>query len=370
MKKLVSLIFLCICLLPVQALTCSTFVLDNNGHPVYGKNADWSPIPAYIFVNKRGVAKTTIPNGTDPVAAWTSKYGSVTFNIYPREIPFEGINEAGLFVSAIGHFDAEYPDPDSRPAISVLRWVQYQLDNFSTVDEVIGSDKDINIPKTNGGTKGSMAGFHYLVSDSKGNSATIEFLDGKIVFHTGETLPVKVLTNTTYDQSLAVLSHFQGFGGYLPIPRSTFWIYLSKYINSYLRFVCAADMLQKFNPQTSGPPVDYAFHILDSITMHGKAKAVWQSVYEADSKKIYFQSWNSQRTRYYDISAFDFSCNTSVKALDVNAELEGDVTNSFVDYTEDMSRELAKTMLQFAPLTNEQLEIYVTYPEKYTHCTE
>ena len=60
-KHLSSIIFsiLCICLVPVTGLPCTTFVLNNNGQPVYGKNADWEHIPGFVIVNKRGVAKTS-----------------------------------------------------------------------------------------------------------------------------------------------------------------------------------------------------------------------------------------------------------------------------------------------------------------------
>ena len=61
-------------------------------------------------------------------------------------------------------------------------------------------------------------GVHFLVGDSKGNCASIEFIGGKMVCHTGQTMPVKVLANSTYDQSAAVLKLFRGFGGFFPIP--------------------------------------------------------------------------------------------------------------------------------------------------------
>ena len=282
MKKLVSLIFLCICLLHAQALPCTTFLLDNNGQPIYGKNMDFQPMAAYVLINKRGVAKTTVPTDTDPVATWTSKYGSITFNWLARELPFEGINEAGLFVSAMGGGDiSELPEPDSRPAMSPDQWIQYQLDNFSTVDEVIAGDKIIRIEKPV---------FHFMVCDSQGNCAVIEFPKGKQVCHIGETLPFKVDTNTTYDQSLEVLSHFLGFGGYLPIPRGNLLMnlsfYLSKDTNSFLRFVRAADMLQKYDPQTSGPAVDYAFDTLEYVAMMG-GRSMWRTVYDIGNNTIY-----------------------------------------------------------------------------------
>lgn len=37
---------------------------------------------------------------------------------------------------------------------------------------------------------------HWLVCDSTGQCATVEFLKGKTVYHTGDELPVKALTNS------------------------------------------------------------------------------------------------------------------------------------------------------------------------------
>lgn len=185
-------------------------------------------------------------------------------------------------------------------------------------------------------------------------------------------MPIKVLTNSTYDKSITMLGRFQGFGGFLPVPRGSFWMNFSPNTNSLLRFVRAADMLRNYIPQTSGPAVDYAFHMLKDIEMNyrGHTVAVWSTVYDSSNKKIYFRSSDNDHIRWIDLNAFYFSCSTPVKALAVHDELEGDVTGSFIDYSEDINRELAKNISQFVPLTDEQLEIYITYPEKYTHCTE
>ena len=45
-KHLSSIIFIiiCMCFVPVTGLPCTAFMLDNNGQPVYGKNADWTRI--------------------------------------------------------------------------------------------------------------------------------------------------------------------------------------------------------------------------------------------------------------------------------------------------------------------------------------
>lgn len=61
-----------------------------------------------------------------------------------------------------------YPLLDNRPAVNELQWVQFQLDNCSTIDEVIKSDKFIRISKIN-------QDLHFLICDKSGNTAVIEF---------------------------------------------------------------------------------------------------------------------------------------------------------------------------------------------------
>ena len=101
-----------------------------------------------IIVNKRNVSKTALYptdwTGGEPVS-WTSKYGSVTVNHWGREFSFDGMNEAGLVVSAMGLELTEYPAPDARPAIAAIQWVQYQLDTAATVADVIASDAEMRI---------------------------------------------------------------------------------------------------------------------------------------------------------------------------------------------------------------------------------
>ena len=358
-KRLSSIIFsiLCICLAPISGHSaCTTFVLNNNGQPVYGKNADSEPIPSFVIVNKREVAKTSMFLAQEPGAkriSWTSKFGSVTFTFVARELPFEGLNEAGLFISTMGLFtDTEYPQPDSRPAINTLQWVQYQLDNFSTVDEVIASNKNIRIQDSRGD--------HYLISDRRGKCASIEFLKGELVCHTGWTMPVKVLANSTYNQSIAYYRQQRFKNVFSPIP-------IPEEIRPSLdRFALAADRVKRYRPWRSGPAVDYAFQILQDVeTSPTYHSALWSVVYDSANKQIHFRSWNNDQIRWIDLNALDFSCTTSVKVLDVSADLSGDVSNSFVDYTKEVNLE----MLNHWGFSQAALDYLSSYPDT-TVCTE
>jgi hypothetical protein len=104
-----------------------------------------------------------------------------------------GMNEAGLMISTMALGETQNPEPDERPPLASSFWAQYQLDNFSTVEEVIASDDEIRIADTVD---------HYLVCERQGDCATLEFLEGEMVVHTGGTLPVKALTNSAYQEAV------------------------------------------------------------------------------------------------------------------------------------------------------------------------
>ena len=100
-------------LAPLKGQTCTTFCLDHGDRPVFGRNYDWTVEDGLVIINKRGVTKAS----TLGRLAWTSKYGSATFNQYGREFPIGGMNEAGLVVESMVLLETEYPLSDTRPGI-------------------------------------------------------------------------------------------------------------------------------------------------------------------------------------------------------------------------------------------------------------
>jgi penicillin V acylase-like amidase (Ntn superfamily) len=97
-----------------------------------------------VVVNKRGIEKRNL-SWADLVAArpgeprmkWTTKYGSVTFNAFGIDLPCYGMNERGLFLVEL-FLDKTYSRRDpSRPGMFWAQWIQYQLDNYSTVEEAV-----------------------------------------------------------------------------------------------------------------------------------------------------------------------------------------------------------------------------------------
>jgi choloylglycine hydrolase len=326
---LTTLLMLIICLIPQSGHSCTTFCLDKDGQLILGKNYDWMVEDCFVVINKRGVKKSALKGytkGFGQSASWTSKYGSITFNQYGREFPAGGMNEAGLVIESMLIEVSEYPEPDSRAYINFMQWQQYQLDNFSSVEEVIASNKQIRIENAIFTT----FGVHYLVCDRKGKCAIIEFLKGNMLYYTNKTMPVKVLTNITYKELME------------------FWEEDKQPANdlafSVERFATAATLLERYNAKTSQSAVDYAFDILKKVQAMGPIATVWSIVYDIKNFRIHFRTLENQEIRYIDIKHFDFSCKTPVKVFDIQSAQSGDVTKKFIDYSQQINQVSVKNV--------------------------
>jgi penicillin V acylase-like amidase (Ntn superfamily) len=321
----------------VPASACTTFCLRDGGRIVFGKNYDWSVGDGLLVVNKRGVARKADAVSDPKPASWTSKYGSVTFNQYGRDFPSGGINEKGLTIELMWLEGSRYPAADARPAVDVLQWIQYNLDNHATVAEVLKSDNTLRIA---GSTP-----LHYLVADRKGQVATVEYLDGRLVAHTGQKLPVAALTNSTYADSLRSAQKKEG-------------------VSSLARFGRAAERVRGFRAKGTDA-VRYAFDTLDQVAQPGHTQ--WSIVYEVDRGRVHFRTRDRRKVRSLDLKDVDFSCSTPVRVLDLDADAEGDVARRLVSYTREINRELVTTAFRKTEFLSDtpksEIERVVRYPE-------
>lgn len=336
-----------------DAVACTTFCFMNKGEWIYGRNYDWYTEHCLIMVNKRGVVKTALTK--DNPAQWTAKYGSITFNQYGREFPLGGMNEAGLVIEVMWLEHTEYPHPDSRKAVSDLQWVQYQLDNCSTVDEVIASDGEVRI------TPRRATPLHFLVCDRNGQVAAIEFLEGNMVAFTGDDLPVSALTNSTYANSMRLYESCDGDEA------TELFASLN---NSLKRFVWAGAGVRGWDTDAEISPVDYAYRILDKVTVDFTMFGI---VYDVGNRRIYYRCKSNPEIRYVDFDAFIYSCDEPVKIIDIVAGTSGNITALFEDYTFEANYDLINrsysdtNFLQGVP---DSLRVLVArYPERL-QCSE
>lgn len=319
---------------------CTTFCLQRGDDVLFGKNYDWMIGDGIIFVNKRGVAKTSLGGDSSTAAnpaKWTSLYGSVTFNQYGRENPMGGMNEAGLVVELMWLDEARYPaKTDPRPALDTLEWIQYQLDTAATIDEVLKNAETVRID--------SRVTLHYLVSDKTGNAASVEFLDGKLIARTGEKLPVAALANDTYEKSWAYAQMRENFGGSQKLSQQS-----AHSLDRFTRAASGVREFEKIEATTSKiNPVGYAFSILENVAQKGYTQ--WSIVYDQKAGKIYFRSLAAPAIKIINAKTFDYSCGAgAVKILDLNTAKTGDVSNAFENYSSKANRDLIERSFDGTP---------------------
>ncbi len=306
----------------INISACTTFCINTESELVFGKNYDWTISYGLVFVNRKDVEKTAFITNGSP-AKWISKYGSVSFNQFGREFPSGGMNEAGLVIELMWLDDTKYPEPDDRPLVGgTLSWIQYQLDNSATVEDVIASDKLIRISP-------SSVPIHYLLADKSGKCLSVEFLDGKMVYHTGETMQVKTLTNDTYEKSVEYLKRHEGFGGNEPVKNDK---------GSLGRFVTACSMVKAYKPSEGKTAVDYGFEILKTVDQGDYTR--WSIIYDIKNKSVYFRTSDNKKIKNIKFSELNFSCAADVKMIDINSDYEGNINSKMINYTYEANRKL------------------------------
>jgi penicillin V acylase-like amidase (Ntn superfamily) len=332
------------------AEACSALTLQIAGSAIMVRNYDWHIGHALVMMNQPGIAKRAL--SFDNPAEWTSKYGSVTVNQYGRELPCDGINEAGLAIAILWLEESEYPPSDERPSVNTAQWVQYQLDTAETVADVIASDEIIRITPYGG------AKVHYFVTDAAGDCAVIEFLDGQLVAHCGTALPHKLITNSTCTESCNYLTEHQGFGGERSIPGD------SESLSRYVRLASLAASVDS----TGKAPHMVA---LDTIQQASQRTTRWQIAYDVEAKTMYFRTENHAPVRIVNLAKCDFDPAHPVMVLDLEASLDGDVVSEFREYTRDANKRLIERSTAATEFTRNLpaslIQIAIDYPDIFCH---
>ena len=156
---------------------CTVFsALNGDGERLLGRNFDWFNRPALLLF-------THPPNGYASVSLVDISY--LGFDTEAPSLadrfrlldaphwPFDGMNEWGL---AVGMMAVPYADKDQNPdraTVDSLEIIRLILDSARDVEGAVALLQAFNIDWEGGPP------LHYLVADASGQSAVIEFVDGK-----------------------------------------------------------------------------------------------------------------------------------------------------------------------------------------------
>lgn len=312
-----------------------------------------------LTVNKRDmlkVAATSIHLENNPVV-WTSKYGSITFNQFGREFPLGGINEAGLVIETLWLEESTFPsvkDP-KKPCINGEQWLQYVLDNYANIQELIDNINHIQISARN------FAKIHFFTSDHLGKSAALEYLNGTLIISKNDQSP-PVLTNSTYENSLAYLKR-----GSNSSDSTSSLSPFQKY--SLKRFSLLANLIKKISPQTREQEIKLAFDILKQVSHPTTTQ--WAIVYECEPPSLHYYHCRNDNAKIktIDLSSLNFSCSSPVEIIDLTGEITAQTPGHFIPYSLNLNRRLLKlwnlSLSQWLGFSLSPLEIeyLAQYPE-------
>jgi penicillin V acylase-like amidase (Ntn superfamily) len=321
MPRLLLLIVLA--LLPAAADACTTIAFTDRTRPILAYNFDFPIGQAVVLINKKGLAKVSETEGRP--ARWQVRYASITFNMFGRDSPMTGLNEAGLATSQMWLDEARYEAPDDRPTIGVAEWMQYVLDTSATVDEALKAIAKVRIA--------SRIPLHYKLMDAQGNAAVVEFLDGKAEILRGDGLPVAALANDTYARSLDFMRDVET--GTAEATGS----------GSLARFTRAA-LAQQSPRDPADDPVAKAFAALADVAQSGRTQ--WSIVFDLGSRTAHWHTRGNATIRSADLARFETSCAASPLFVDID-EGQGDVARLFRPFTSAENEKLILATFKATP---------------------
>lgn len=303
-----------------------------DGRVVVGRSMDWMEDPASeVWCFPRGMKR----HGNAGTASfeWTSRYGSVGVSFY-GVATVDGMNEKGLVANTLYLAESDYGKPlAGRPNLSIGGWAQYVLDSFATVAEAVEGLREerfgIIAPILPNGEPGVG---HLAISDPTGDSAILEYLDGRLVIHHGREFTV--MTNSPpYDQQLALDAYWRSIGGDVMLPGT---------IRASDRFVRAKYYSGAIPADVAGPrAIAAVFSVIRNasaplgISTPGEpnvASTIWRTVHDQKERILYFDSATSPTIFWIRLDRLDFATGAAVRRLPLKGgeTYHGDASGAMV----------------------------------------
>lgn len=319
-----------------SALACSRILWNNNALAVVvGRTMDWpESTQPVLTVMPRGMQRNgglvgpQVLEMTNP-AKWTSQYGSLVTTVYGVGTA-DGLNEKGLSGHMLYLNAADFgPRDASRPAVHAGLWLQYLLDNAADVKEALAIQENIQIIMAE--ANGHKTFVHLAIEDASGDSAIIEFIDGKPIIHHGREF--RIMTNDpTYDEQLELLKKhdFSKPASDTPLPGN---------VNPRDRFQRAAYFSALLpEPKNEREAIAGVLAVARNVSVPFGAPYKGFGIYNTEYRtainltkgRYFFEMTTSPNVIWADLSGFKLEPGSPVMMLNPdNVELSGNVTEKF-----------------------------------------
>ncbi|WP_105103160.1 linear amide C-N hydrolase [Microbulbifer pacificus] len=319
---------------PAEA--CTRILWNDNGLAVVvGRTMDWpESTEPVLTVLPRGMKRDggrtgdTVTVKENP-ARWTSKYASLVTTLYGVGTA-DGFNEKGLGGHLLYLQATDFGTRDTRlPGVQAGLWLQYLLDNAASVKEALALMKTVQIVMTE--AHGHNATVHLAIEDASGDSAVVEYIDGKPVIHHGKQY--RVMTNDpTYDEQLALVEKqdYSNPSSDTPLPGNV------KATDRFQRATYYAAMLPK--PNNEREAIASILAIARNVSVPFGAPYKGFGIYNTEyrtainltDRRYFFELTTSPNVIWVDLNSFKLGPGSPVMRLDPdNPQLSGNVSGEF-----------------------------------------
>ncbi|AXE29836.1 choloylglycine hydrolase [Chromobacterium phragmitis] len=316
---------------------CTRALWNTNQQAVVAsRSMDWSEsTQPRLLILPRGMARDGGKLGPatvvkDNAARWTSQYGSVVTSAYGVGA-VDGVNEKGLAMHLLFLTATDYGAREpGKQGVQAGLWGQYLLDNAATVSEALQAMQAIQpVMVEYAGFKSSL---HLAIEDASGDSALIQYIDGKPHIYHGREY--RVLTNDPpYERQLAELKKrdFSQATRETPLPGN---------VNPVDRFIRASYFLDTLRePQTQRQAVASILSIARNVSVPFNAPyktpgatydTEYRTVADLTNKQYFFELASSPSLLRVDLDKIDFSGGQVAHILNPDQEgLAGEVNDRF-----------------------------------------
>lgn len=352
---------------------CTSIKLKNSQSIILAQNYDFYYGHGAVFSNQRWISKAALSDsltkegyetGVHTSAVWVSKFGSITFNQFAKELPICGINEKGLAIVSMRHNVEKWTYITGENEITELQWLQMQLDLYATVDEVVAHLDSISYQV-------KMFPMHYHISDKTGRSIIVEYENGALVTYDDQDICACGNASIMTSQEFAKK--------YKNIPPEE--IELKEPILD--RAAKAILLSQKYNNtwESRTPLSQKAFEILGSVSLQVKfydlfrwigkwvppSQTFLQVAFDTQHMKVFFKTKNNTAVREIDMWEVHFESQLPSLAYDIESSAPGNITNKLHEYTRADNERIVKK--SFAPMKKEfppeEQEELIEYPDVF-----
>jgi len=247
---------------------CSCFAgFGDENQAIFGRNFDWYYHPILILFTQPSSGYRSVSMVDIAYLGYDAHHSPLDDSqalLQAPYIPFDGMNEMGFAVGMMSITHAEGGDDPTKVTLGSLELMRLLLDYAENVDEAIHLIKDYNVDFDD-------IPVHYMIVDKEGQSAIIEYIDGKpLVIRNEEVWQVSTNFLITEEPSLGT--------------HSTCWRY----------------NLLEAALQRSGGILDVSagLGLLEKVAQQGDFATRWSVIYDLTNIKLYVTVGGQYREVY------------------------------------------------------------------------